>query len=119
MNVGQQITNKILVRNYQNEFPIITLCGSTKFLPLFQQYRKEFTIAGYIVLSPEIYGHYGDTMTEKEKQQLDRMHLAKISMSDMIFVINKNGYIGESTKREIEWAKQLEKKIIYLEDIDE
>lgn len=76
-------------------------------------------MAGCIVLSPEIYGHYGDAMTEKEKQRLDRMHLAKISMSDMIFVINKNGYIGESTKREIEWAKQLEKKIIYLEDIDE
>lgn len=76
-------------------------------------------MAGCIVLSPEIYGHYGDTMAKEEKQRLDRMHLAKISMSDMIFVINKNGYIGESTKREIEWAKQLEKKIIYLEDIDE
>ena len=49
------------------------------------------------------------------KQKLNLMHRQKIDMSDEIFVINKDGYIGESTKAEIEYAKLNEKKVSYLE----
>ena len=48
---------------------------------------------------------------------LDEMHKQKIDMSDEIYVINVGGYIGESTKNEIEYAKEKEKKISYLESI--
>ena len=47
---------------------------------------------------------------------LDGMHRQKIDMSDAIFVINVNGYIGESTKNEIEYAKSKNKEILYLEN---
>lgn len=57
-----------------------------------------------------------ETLT-KTKAMLDDMHKQKIDMSDEIFVINVNGYIGESTKNEIEYAKKNGKKINYLEDI--
>ncbi len=46
---------------------------------------------------------------------LDEMHKQKIDMSDEIYVINLNGYIGESTKSEIEYANSKGKNISYLE----
>ncbi len=52
----------------------------------------------------------------KTKEMLDDMHKRKIDMSDEIFVINVNGYIGESTRSEIEYAKSLGKKVNYLEN---
>ena len=48
---------------------------------------------------------------------LDEMHRQKIDMSDEIYVINLGGYIGESTKSEIEYAQEKKKKISYLESI--
>ena len=98
--------------------PIITLCGSTRFKEEFLQKQKELTLKGYIVLSVGLFGHSGDeeVWDEGNKQLLDDLHKAKIEMSSAIYVINKNGYIGESTKSEIEWAQQLGKKIYYLEE---
>ena len=52
----------------------------------------------------------------KTKEMLDDMHKRKIDMSDEIFVINVNGYIGDSTKSEIEYAIKTGKKVNYLED---
>ena len=47
---------------------------------------------------------------------LDDMHKCKIDIADEIFVINKNGYIGSSTKSEIEYAISKGKKVNYLEE---
>ena len=98
-------------------FPIITLCGSTRFKEEFLKAQKEWTLRGYIVLSVGLFGHSGDNevWSDGAKQQLDDMHKAKIEMSDAIYVINKDGYIGESTKSEIEWALELGKQIYYME----
>ena len=49
------------------------------------------------------------------KKMLDDMHKRKIDMADEIFVINKNGYIGSSTKSEIEYALKTNKKVNYME----
>ena len=54
---------------------------------------------------------------EGTKEMLDDMHKRKIDMADEIFVINVNGYIGESTKSEIEYAKLHGKKVNYLETV--
>ena len=51
----------------------------------------------------------------KTKEMLDDMHKRKIDMADSIYVINVGGYIGESTKSEIEYARKHGKKIDYLE----
>ncbi len=106
------------------EYPVVTLCGSTRFKDEFLQVQKDLTLQGYIVLSVGLFGHSGDnevwegmdegTLT-KTKEMLDDMHKRKIDMSDEIFVINPGGYIGESTKSEIEYAKEHGKKIRYLE----
>lgn len=95
--------------------PKVCLCGSTRFKEIFFEIAKEFTLKGYIVTMPGVFVHRGDTINEKDKERLDEIHKAKIVDADEIFIINKDGYIGESTKSEIEWAEKLGKKIIYLE----
>ena len=102
-----------------NGYKIITLCGSTKFKDEFIQIQKELTLAGNIVVSVGLFGHSGDkeVWENNTKQMLDDMHKAKIDLADEIFVINKNGYIGESTKSEIEYALKQGKSVRYLENM--
>ena len=109
-----------MIRNYK----IITLCGSTKFKDEFLKVQKDLTLKGNIVISVGLFGHSDDsevwenmdegTLT-KTKEMLDDMHKRKIDLADEIFVINVGGYIGESTKSEIEYAKATGKKVNYLE----
>ena len=111
-----------MVKNYK----VVTLCGSTKFKDEFLKVQKDLTLKGNIVISVGLFGHSGDnevwenmdegTLT-KTKEMLDDMHKRKIDMADEIFVINVNGYIGESTNSEIEYAKSTNKKVNYLEPI--
>ena len=111
-----------MVKNYK----VITLCGSTRFKDEFMRVQKELTLKGNIVISVGLFGHSGDnevwenmdegTLT-KTKEMLDDMHKRKIDMADEIFVINVNGYIGDSTKSEIDYAKSHGKKVNYLEEI--
>ena len=100
-----------------NGFKIVTLCGSTRFKEQFFEVQKKLTLEGYIVISVGLFGHSGDdeVWTEGTKEMLDKMHLSKIDLADEIFVINVNGYVGESTKREIEYAKSTGKVVNYLE----
>jgi hypothetical protein len=90
----------------EKKFKIVTLCGSTKFKDEFIAQQKRLTLEGNIVISVGLFGHSGDeeVWTDDTKQRLDDMHKAKIDMADEIFVINVGGYIGESTKKEIEYA---------------
>ena len=110
-----------MVGNYK----VVTLCGSTKFKDEFMKAQKMLTLKGYIVISVGLFGHSGDsevwenmdedTLTQT-KIMLDDMHKRKIDMADEIFVINVGGYIGDSTKSEIEYAKQHGKVVNYLEE---
>lgn len=61
--------------------------------------------------------HYGEQAGLKNI--LDELHFRKIDLSEEIFVINKNGYIGESTRNEIEYAESLGKPVQYLESKEE
>lgn len=104
---------------------MITLCGSTRFKDEFMKAQKDLTLAGNIVINVGLFGHSGDhevwenmdegTLT-KTKEMLDDMHKRKIDMADEIFVINVGGYIGSSTKSEIEYAKTTGKIVNYLEN---
>ena len=98
---------------------IVCLCGSTRFKELFLQVNRDFTKQGVIVLMPGVWEHAGDKVTDKEKEQLDHLHRQKIAMSDAIYVVNPDGYIGESTKKEIEFAKSLNKVTWYLDGGEE
>ncbi len=99
------------------KYKVITLCGSTKFKDEFWATQKKLSLEGNIVISVGCFGHSGDTevWSDNTKEMLDDMHKRKIDMADEIFVINKGGYIGASTKSEIEYAKKTGKRVNYLE----
>ena len=98
------------------KYPVITLCGSTRFKEQFLETQKRLTLAGNIVISVGIFGHSGDdeVWTEGIKAMLDDMHKRKIDMADSIYVINVGGYIGDSTRSEIAYAHKKGKHIFYL-----
>ena len=106
------------------KYKVVTLCGSTRFKDEFMKAQKDLTLKGYIVISVGLFGHSGDqevwenmdegTLT-KTKEMLDDMHKRKIDMADEIFVVNVNGYIGDSTKSEIAYAESTGKKVNYIE----
>ena len=100
------------------KYKVITLCGSTKFKDEFLREQKRLTLEGNIVISVGLFGHSGDNevWNDNTKEMLDDMHKRKIDMADEIFVINKDGYIGSSTKSEIEYANKMNKKVIYMEN---
>ena len=100
------------------KYPVITLCGSTRFKEQFVEAQKRLTLEGNIVISVGLFGHSGDdeVWTEGTKEMLDDMHKRKIDMADAIYVINVGGYIGESTRSEIEYAKRNGKEVRYLEE---
>ena len=109
------------------DYKIITLCGSTRFKEAFLKAQKDLTLKGNIVISVGMFSGSDDTefwnsmdqdTYNKTKEMLDDMHRRRIDLADEIFVINVDGYIGESTRGEIEYAKQTGKKINYLEEIN-
>ncbi len=101
------------------KYKVITLCGSTRFKEQFLEQQKRLTLEGNIVISVGMFGHSGDqeVWTEGVKDMLDDMHKRKIDMADEIFVINVGGYIGSSTRSEIEYAKSTGKMVRYLEEM--
>ena len=108
------------------KYKVVTLCGSTRFKEEFMNVQRELTLKGCIVISVGFFGHskdadiweqMDDETKIKTKEMLDDIHKRKIDMADEIFVINVGGYIGSSTKSEIEYANKTGKKINYLEDI--
>ena len=101
------------------KYPIITLCGSTRFKEQFLEAQKRLTLDGNIVISVGLFGHSGDAEVWKPgtKEMLDDMHKRKIDMADAIYVINVGGYIGSSTRTEIEYAMLNGKEVYYLEPV--
>ena len=100
------------------KYNIITLCGSIKFKAEFIKVQEKLTLDGNIIFTPNFFNNIRkEDIDEKMKKMLDEMHKQKIDMSDEIYIINLGGYIGESTKTEIEYAKTKGKKISYLESI--
>ena len=99
------------------KYKVITLCGSTRFKDEFMEQQKRLTLEGCIVISVGLFGHSGDNevWSDGVKAMLDDMHKRKIDMADGIFVINVGGYIGSSTRSEIEYALAHGKTVEYLE----
>lgn len=103
------------------DFPkIICLCGSTRFVDYYNHWRKEFTLQGYIVLGIELVvpqTHQQDPQHNDyaTKKMLDELHMRKTDLADEVFVLNVGGYIGESTRNEINYAESIGKTVKYLE----
>ena len=101
---------------------IVCLCGSTRFVDTFNEWRKKLTLEGKIVLAIEIVTTQSrdedpQHVNPEMKKMLDELHLRKIDLSDTVMILNVDGYIGESTANEIRYAMVCHKNIVYLEPI--
>jgi hypothetical protein len=132
-----------------HEFPkIIILCGSTRFKKEYEEVQAKLSLQGNIVISVGLYGHLmGLDMSGDDKKRLDQLHMRKIDLADIVYIINgvlpicvhcrkpvnsnsycevcddwaileRTNYIGESTCNEIEYAKSLGKPIEYLNPVE-
>ena len=99
------------------EFKVITLCGSARFKDEFRKKEQILSLEGYMVLSPIFFDDEIQTKLEHSTlEMLKLMHYRRIDLSDEILVINKNGYIGESTKKEIDYARNHSKIVNFIEN---
>lgn len=98
---------------------IVTLCGSARFEPWFHLYNEVLTLSGHTVFGLAVYpstkAGQKNWYSENEKRLLDEAHLRKIDASDAVLVLNPFAYLGESTLREIDYARQRGKKLYILE----
>ena len=122
--VLEQDAIEAVIRAAQIYFPLIVcLCGSTRFYDAFQQANYDETMAGRIVLSVGFFPHakavagHGEGVghDSAEKVALDELHKRKIDLCDEVYVLNVGGYIGSSTRSEMEYAVAHGKPIRYLE----
>lgn len=117
VNEGEKSTQiAVPIIEQQQKPKIVCLCGSTKFMDAFIKANRDETISGKIVLSVGTFGHMeGMDMNSQLKKDLDELHKRKIDLADEVFVLNVGGYIGESTRSEIQYAENIGKHIKYLE----
>lgn len=101
---------------------IVCLCGSTRFWKTFQEKNLELTKEGCIVLSigaataSDTEHLLQGVITAEDKARFDELHLRKIDLANEVLVLNVGGYIGESTAKEIDYAKRKGKLVFFLED---
>lgn len=104
-------------RNVMTKPKIVCLCGSTRFGEAFRQASRSETLAGHIVLSVGLLGHEeGLDMNGPVKAMLDELHLRKIDLADEVLFLNVGGYIGQSTARELAYAREAGKVVRFLEE---
>ncbi len=96
----------------RNKLKVITVCGSLKFKKEIIETAVRLETAGNVALIP-VFPDNEVVLTEDEIKMLGKMHKEKIKLSDAVFIVNVDGYIGKSTKSEINFAKSLNKEILY------
>lgn len=102
---------------------IVCLCGSLRFLKEFRRANLKETLKGNIVLTvgcdmkSDAESFRGKTAEEfaEIKRGLEELHLRKIELADEVLILNKDGYIGESTRSELEHARRLGRTVRFLE----
>jgi hypothetical protein len=101
-------------RTAREECSVITLCGSMRFREEFDRLHAELTRAGHVVLAPTVLAPATELDVE-ERARLGRLHLQKVGMADEVLIVNVGGYVGESTRREIEHARSRGIPVSFLE----
>lgn len=102
---------------------VVCLCGSTRFKDAFTDAQLRETLSGRIVLTigcslrddGEIFRGLSNSELHDVKSRLDELHKRKIDLADEVLILNVGGYIGDSTRSELLYAKELGKKIRWLE----
>ena len=102
-------------------YSVICLIGSTRFESIFRELEKVLTLKGYLVFSPLVYNQSGEVpgCGEKEKEIIDIATKLKINHSDIVLVVDEDGYIGKSTADQVKHALLLNKPVLYYsKDVD-
>lgn len=94
--------------------PVITVCGSTRFRDEIIAAVGELTYAGWLVF-PVGLTDESHTIDDAKKVMFDDIHQQKIRMSEAIYVVNRDGYIGHSTANEIRYAELWSRQVYYME----
>lgn len=114
MNINQ-------IPSLERRAEVITICGSSKFKTEILAEVARLTMEGKLVISLGVFGHHDlpghnwDTDVGELKTMLDALHRQKIDMADSVYVVNPGGYYGESTTREIAYARSLGKPVTFME----
>jgi hypothetical protein len=93
---------------------IVCICGSIRFAEEMRAANRDLTFAGVIVLAP---GEADEVVTAEQKTALDALHLRKIDLADRVLVVNPGGYVGESTRREIAYARAAGKPVSFTDPV--
>ena len=93
---------------------IVCICGSARFVDEMRAANRDLTFAGVIVVAP---GEAGEVVTAEQKAALDALHLRKIDLADRVLVVNPGGYVGESTSREIVYARAAGKPVSFTDPV--
>lgn len=101
---------------------IVCICGSTRFVDEMRAANRDLTLAGVIVVAPGVFVRGGDheadeLLTNERKTALGALHLRKIDLADRVLVVNPGGYVGESTSREIAYARATGKPISFTDPV--
>ncbi|MEV4602577.1 hypothetical protein AB0K15_34930 [Amycolatopsis sp. NPDC049253] len=94
---------------------VVCLCGSTRFMDAIARVAQAETLAGRIVVRPEVVSSTrppeGVVLDAEAKTALDRLHRAKIRLADEVVFVAPGGYMGPSTRAELAYALELGKPI--------
>ena len=101
---------------------IVCICGSTRFVDEMSAANRDLTFAGVIVVAPGVHRRpedhpADDVITDEQKAALAALHLRKIDLADRVLVVNPGGYVGESTSREIAYARATGKPISFTDPV--
>lgn len=96
---------------------IVCICGSIRFAEEMRAANRDLTFAGAIVVAPGEAGVPGEAITTEQKIALDALHLRKIDLADRVLVVNPGGYVGESTSREIAYARAAGKPVSFTDPV--
>lgn len=104
-------------RTADKKSAIICLCGSVRFLQVFQEVAYREALAGHIVLTVECEVEDGMArdLSSDLRLHFDELHRRKIELADEVLALNVDGYVGAHTRREIEYARSLGKPVRWLE----
>ena len=96
---------------------VVTLCGSMRCQNEMIKIARNLEVTfGYCVLQC-VYDFAGKNDTQKERDKIIKAHFKKIDLSDFIYVVNINGFISESTQKEIDYAIKHDKEVFYHEEV--
>ena len=94
---------------------VVVICGSYRFERLMLEEAERLELEeGYAVIG--VLPHVLDReLTLEEKELLGSIHLDKIDLADSVYVVNPDGYIGKSVSKEIAYAMEKGKEILYFD----